>query len=140
MSSRPIPPRPSLEFDRQQAKALLDALHRGDADAAQRFRTHHPRFGPQGAPGGAALHEAQLVIAREYGFASWPGSKQFVEARQLDARERAAALVRAACEGDMWRASMLLEIEPALKRFDLYTACVCGAADHVASVLAHDRL
>jgi hypothetical protein len=95
MSSRPIPPRPSLEFDRQQAKALLDALHRGDADAAQRFRTHHPRFGPQGAPGGAALHEAQLVIAREYGFASWPGSKQFVEARQLDARERAAALSEA---------------------------------------------
>ena len=27
MSSRPIPPRPSLEFDRKQAEALLDALH-----------------------------------------------------------------------------------------------------------------
>jgi Ankyrin repeats (many copies) len=91
MSSRPIPLRPSIEFDRQQAKALLDALQRGDAEAAQRFRTHHPRFGPQGAPRGAALHDAQLVIAREYGFASWPRWKQFVEARQLDARERAAA-------------------------------------------------
>ncbi len=33
MSSRPIPPRPSLEFARKQAKALLDALHSGDADA-----------------------------------------------------------------------------------------------------------
>jgi len=31
MSRRPIPPRPSLELDRKQAKALLDALHSGDA-------------------------------------------------------------------------------------------------------------
>jgi ankyrin repeat protein len=138
MSSRPIPPRPSLEFDRKQAKALLDALHRGDADAAQRFRGHHPRFGPQGAPRGAALHDAQLVIAREYGFASWPRWKQFVEARLLGTSERAADLVRAACESDMRRASILLELEPALERFDFYAACVCGAADHVAGMLAHD--
>ncbi len=138
MSSRPIPPRPSLEFDRKQAKALLDALHRGDTDAAQRFSAHHPRFGPHGAPRGAALHDAHLVIAREYGFASWPRWKQFVEARQLGTSERAAELVRAASQGDMRRVSMLLELEPELERFDLYTACVCGAADHAAGLLARD--
>jgi hypothetical protein len=138
MSSRPIPARPSLEFDRKQAKALLDALHRGDGDAARRFRAHHPRFGPQGAGRGAALHDAQLVVAREYGFASWPRWKQFVEARELDTSARAAELVRAACSGDMRRASMLLEVEPALEHFDLWTACACGAAEHAARLLARD--
>jgi len=121
-----IPLRPSLEFDRQQAKALLDALRRGDSAAARRFREHHPRFGPGGTERGAALHDAQLVIAREYGFASWPRWKQFVEAHGLDARGRAAELVRAACAGDMRRASMLLDLEPELERFDLYAACACG--------------
>jgi hypothetical protein len=79
-----------------------------------------------GTERGAALHDAQLVIAREYGFASWPRWKQFVEARGLDTRGRAAELVRAACAGDMRRASMLLDLEPELERFDLYTACACG--------------
>src|SRR5262245_20478186 len=138
MPSRPIPPRPSLEFDRKQAKTLLDALRRGEPGAARRFRDHHPRFGPGGKASGVALHDAQLVIAREYGFASWPRWKQFVEARQLDTRERAAALVRAACEGDMRRAAMLLDVEPELERHDLYTACACGAAEHVARLLARD--
>src|SRR6059036_1861634 len=114
MPSRPIPPRPSLEFDRKQARALLDAFREGD---------------------GVALHDAQLVIAREYGFPSWPRWKLFVEARQLDTSQRAAALVRAACTGDMRKASVLLAAEPALERFDLYTACVCGAAEHVARLL-----
>jgi hypothetical protein len=57
------------------------------------------------------LHDAQLVIAREYGFASWARWKQFVEARELDTSARAAYLVRAACSGDMRQASMLLEGE-----------------------------
>jgi hypothetical protein len=136
MSSRPIPACPSLEFDRKQAKALLDALHRGDADAALRFRAHHPRFGPLGTGRGAALHDAQLVIAREYGFASWPHWKQFVEARELDTSARAAELVRAACSGDMRRASMLLEVEPALEHFD--SGRRARAAPSAARLLARD--
>jgi hypothetical protein len=135
MSSRPIPPRPSLEFDRKQARALLAALREGDRAAEERFRAHHPRFPAVGVAGSAALHDAQLVIAREYGFSSWSRWKQFVEAEQLDTGQRAAALVRAACAGDMRKASVLLVAEPTLERFDLYTACVCGAAEHVARLL-----
>lgn len=141
MPNRPIPIRPSLEFDRKQARALLDAVRGGDADAVRRFRAHHPRFSagaPPSVAGAAALHDAQLVIAREYGFASWPRWKQFVEARQLDTGERAAELVRAACGGDMRKAFALLGAEPELERLDLYTACVCGAAEHVARLLARD--
>ena len=71
------------------------------------------------------------MIAREYGVASWPRWKQLVEIRQLEARERAALLVRAACAGDMRQASTLLAADPALERFDLYTACVSGADGEV---------
>src|SRR5262249_46596343 len=85
MPSRPIPPRPSLEFDRKQARALLEAVRRGDVGAVERLRTHHPRF-RDSSVAHAALHDAQLVIAREYGVASWPRWKQLVEMRQLEAR------------------------------------------------------
>src|SRR5262245_50961589 len=102
MATKTIPSRPSLEFDRKQAKALLRGVRDGDAGALDRFRAHHPRFragAPQLAAGAIALHDAQLVIAREYGCSSWPRWKQFVEARQLDTAGRAADLARAACEG-----------------------------------------
>jgi hypothetical protein len=90
MATRAIPPRPSLGFDRKQARALLEAARRADPDATARFRANHPGFRP---PAGraittAALHDAQLVVAREYGFASWPRWKHFVETRQLASPDR----------------------------------------------------
>src|SRR4029450_6027043 len=127
MSSRPIPPRPSLEFDRKQARALLAALHEGDRAAEERFCEHHPSFPAVGGAGSAT--------SRGSGVSSGPRWKQFVEAGQLDTGQRAAALVRAACAGDMRKASVLLVAEPTLERFDLYTACVCGAAEQVARLL-----
>jgi hypothetical protein len=141
MAARPIPPRPSLEFDRKQAKSLLDAVRAGDPSALARFRASHPRFHSAAAPDGrglehAALHDAQLVIAREYGFASWPRWKQFVDGRALDSGGRAAALIRAAVTADVRAARALLDAEPALAEHDLYTACVTGAAARVARLLA----
>ncbi len=140
MATRAIPSRPSLEFDRKRARALLEAARRADPEAIARFRAHHPRFRlpTAGAVPAAALHDAQLVIAREYGFASWPRWKHFVESRQLATGERAAALVRAADAGDMRQAEALLAAEPSLHTFDLYTACVCGDAAHVERLLARD--
>src|SRR5262245_17653773 len=134
MSARPIPPRPSLEFDRKQAKALLEAARAGDPATLARFRAHHPRFAG-GAPHDPGLHDAQLVIAREYGFASWARWKQFVETRQLDQAGRAAELVKAAVARDMRKASTLLAAEPSLAEHDLYTACVSGAFGRMERLL-----
>ncbi len=58
----------NLEFLRKQAKVLLGAARAGDPAAAARIRS---------ASGHAinksvTLARAQLVIARETGFASWP--------------------------------------------------------------------
>ncbi len=83
-SVRSIPPRPDLERDRKQAKSLLDAAKRGDPAALGQFKSFHPRFAELAGGEEFALHNAQLVIARQYGFASWPRWKQFVETRRLD--------------------------------------------------------
>ena len=66
---RPLPPRPSLEFEHKEAKALLRRLRAGDPEALARARARHPAID---ASARLRLADAQLVIAREYGFTSWP--------------------------------------------------------------------
>lgn len=128
MASRQIPAQPSLTFDRKRAKRLLRAARAGDAAARAEFVTHHPRFArqPELLAQSVALHDAELVVARQYGFASWPQWKQLVEARLCTRAEQAALLVRAACSNDVRRARVLLEADPTLSTVDLYSACVTG--------------
>jgi ankyrin repeat protein len=70
---RNLPPNPSLDQQKKQAKELLRALRAGDTDARARFRQHLPDK-PR-----LTLADAQLVIAREYGFASWALLKAHIE-------------------------------------------------------------
>src|SRR5689334_24907966 len=66
--------RPSLEQLQKQAKDLLREYRAGDASAIQRFRA-------AGAPERAGiLADAQFVIARENGFATWAKLKHQIEA------------------------------------------------------------
>jgi hypothetical protein len=66
-----LPARPSLEHLKKQAKDLLAALKRGDAEGASRVRDHLPAARTSEDLTGLALYDMQSVIAREYGFASW---------------------------------------------------------------------
>lgn len=76
--SKSLPARPSLEQLKHQAKDLLKSLNAGEPAARKRFHEHHPQ--PSKAGGTAcALSDAQLVIAREYGFSSWAKLKEHVE-------------------------------------------------------------
>jgi hypothetical protein len=63
----PLPARPNLEQYKKQAKELVRLARSGDHGAASRVRKWHPR--PTAT---FALADAQLVIAREHGFESWP--------------------------------------------------------------------
>jgi ankyrin repeat protein len=63
----PLPARPNLEQYKKQAKELVRLARSADPGAAERVRKWHPR--PTVA---FALADAQLVIAREHGFESWP--------------------------------------------------------------------
>lgn len=75
---RALPASPSLEQQKKQARELLDSVRAGDAASLDRARAAHPRFDERRAE--FALSDAQLVLAREYGFASWPKLKAYVEA------------------------------------------------------------
>ena len=83
MPVRPLPPNPSLEHLKYQAKDLLKGIATHDPAAAQRIREFHPRWA-NAADGEIfsatfRLADAQLAIAREYGFASWARLKRRVE-------------------------------------------------------------
>ena len=72
--SASLPTGPSLEQLRKQAKDLLRAHRGGDEAARSRVAAHHPRPGEP-----LKLSGAQLVIAREHGFPSWPRLRAYVE-------------------------------------------------------------
>lgn len=68
---RPLPPSQNLEFERKEAKAFLRRLRAGDPDSVARARAQQPSMDAS-ASTTVKLADAQIVIAREYGFASWP--------------------------------------------------------------------
>jgi ankyrin repeat protein len=84
--SKSLPTRPSLEQLRNQAKDLRKQCLAGDQTAIERIRRIHPNLSAAGG-GELRLHEAQLVIAREYGFASWTKLKEHVESVLLETGE-----------------------------------------------------
>jgi ATP-dependent Clp protease adapter protein ClpS/tetratricopeptide (TPR) repeat protein len=77
-----LPARPDLAQERRRAKDLLKAIRSGDDAAIARFRSHHPRLAdltPGKPTANVKLSDAQWVIAREYGFASWSSLKAHIE-------------------------------------------------------------
>jgi ankyrin repeat protein len=80
---RQLPSRPNLDQLKHQARDLLDAHRTGDEEALRRIRESHPRLARLAdadvRSARFTLSSAQLVIAREYGFASWPQLKDHVE-------------------------------------------------------------
>src|SRR5439155_300073 len=65
-ASKSLPARPSLESLRKQAKKLGRDIAAGDAEAIARAAVHLPHVELP-----LTQRNAQLVIAREYGFAGW---------------------------------------------------------------------
>ena len=60
---------------KRQAKELLDSFRTGDGAANAEVNAHYGAADPDTF----ALHDAQLVLARAYGFASWPKLKAYVD-------------------------------------------------------------
>lgn len=117
--STPLPARPDLEQLRKQAKDLLKSHKSGDPEAQRRFREHHPEFSsasPQNLPAtGASLTDAQLVLAREHGFPSWPKFRDHVESVMLETRNPLELFKQAFHADDAPMIARLLERYPAYK-------------------------
>jgi len=67
MPIRELPAHPSLEHLKKQARQLLRSVLQADSSAVDRFREVQVTY----ATPAARLAQAQLVIAREYGFDNW---------------------------------------------------------------------
>jgi hypothetical protein len=65
----PLPERPSLEQLKKQARLLQRAVRSGHPKALAVVAEHQPG---RAAIGTFSLDSAQFVLARSYGFASWP--------------------------------------------------------------------
>jgi ankyrin repeat protein len=72
----------NLEQQKKQARELLRAIRAGNQDAISCLRRHHSRWTSVDEAivrQLVALHDAQFVLAREQGFASWPKLKAYAE-------------------------------------------------------------
>ena len=109
LPTRLLRDQPDLDQLKRQAKELLEDFRRGNEAAVAEVGTHY-----RGAHAGTfALHDAQLVIARSYGFDSWPKLRAYVDGATV---ARLADAVRAR---DAARVSAMLKLRPELVNMEL---------------------
>jgi hypothetical protein len=109
-ASKSLPARPSLESLRKQAKRLARDIAAGDAGAIARARMQLPDVDLP-----LTQRNAQLVIAREYGYAGWQDLTAEVSQRLGHGLKWAAAQARRVIhDNDVERLKQLLAECPAL--------------------------
>jgi len=137
MTSQHLPERANLEQLKKQAKSLLQGARSQDPSALERFRAVLTRA-PSHPAQAVALHDAQFVIAREYGFKSWNDLREHVEERSLSFSAAVDEFVRCATGGAQARALRLLARHPRIAHANLFTELVLGDAEAVeARLKAH---
>ncbi len=117
--SKSLPARPNLEQLRKQAKDLLKSLKAGDSVAVQRFQENHPTAAKTRTAkihmASIALSDVQLVLAREYGFGSWPKLKEHVESLSHETSDAFELLKQSFHANDAPRLRQLLAHHPEFK-------------------------
>jgi ankyrin repeat protein len=107
--NRPVPTRamrehPDIDQLKRQAKELLERYLSGDPQAAAEVGAHYH----DADPSTFSLHHAQLVLARSYGFLSWPKLKAYVDG------VTAKTFKDAVRKGDLERVRDMLRLRPEL--------------------------
>src|SRR5215472_5215498 len=128
MTTPKLPARPSLESLRKQAKKLARGIAAGDADAIARAHAQLPQ-----AKLPLSQRDAQLVVAREYGFPGWKDLLK--EVKQLLGRGLESAISEARRiihDNDVEGLRQLLAEYPALLSWQ-------GVAEAGATEDDHDR-
>jgi hypothetical protein len=109
LPTRKLREHPDLDQLKRQAKELLEAFRSGNANALAEVNAHYR----DADAANFALHDAQLVLARSYGFDSWPKLKAYVDGTTV---KRLAEAVRS---DDVEQARAILKMRPELVRMDI---------------------
>src|SRR5262249_35694749 len=116
---RQLPSRPNLDQLKHQARDLLNAHRAGDAESLRRIRESHPRQARLAESDVRSarftLTGAHLVIAREYGFVSWPKLKEYVEKAKSQANDPVEELKQAFKSDKAAVVRQILDRHPELK-------------------------
>lgn len=109
-----LPVSPNLVHLKKQAKQLLRDSRVGEAAALRRFQQGLPSARALGLAALSArelrLHDAQSVIAREYGFVSWTELKRYVEWKQSDRTARLKSWLTWVFEGNARQRGLALRM------------------------------
>ena len=108
ISPRRLPDQPNLDQLRKQAKDLLKSYRSGDPEAVAEVG----RFERDPLAARFTLTDAQRVLARAYGFQSWPKLKAFVDGVTI------ARFAEAVNGGDLARVRAMLADRPELVSMD----------------------
>jgi len=154
MPTKSLPRHPSLENYKKQAKDLLKRHQANAPGTLSRLQQFHPRFSEEPKPETPTLRftltDAQLVVAREHGFPSWPKFAARIEAirREHSAlllADPTATFIEAACvqfddhqAGSLEAAQTILAKHPEVATGSIYTAAILGDEATVRRFLAND--
>lgn len=156
MSEKKLPATPNLEQYKKQAKDLVRDRRDGIAGALGLIRRHHPRFHKQPDTqeirnGRFTLTDAQLVIAREYGFESWPKFAKYIETIRLiqsvgSLADPVSAFIEVACvprhsghnSGTLEHAETILSRYPEVAKSNIFTAAILADEPAVLGFLSRD--
>jgi ankyrin repeat protein len=154
MPDRELPARPNLEQYKKQAKDLAEDCGLGVPEALARVQRHHPRFtaiADETSKSRITITDAQLVIAREHGFESWPKFAAHITTLNLERSVAAladpvASFIRAACvpresshnSGTLEEAELILARYPQVARANIHTAAILADDAGVRAFLARD--
>jgi len=127
------PERLDLGQLRRQAKELRDAARRGNAAAAERVARQYR--GP--LQSAVTLAVAQLVIARELGYPSWPKLKAAIDLNASQS-QGVAEFLAASVEGRLREAASIFHADPGIAGRSLRAAAVLGDVQAVREILAAD--
>lgn len=153
MPDRILPARPNLEQYKKQAKELARDCAAGLPAALTRLRRHHLRHRDvkMDLPCSIALADAQLVIAREHNFASWPKFAAHIEKlrmiRSMELLTDPASTFVEVASVDLhgWHATgttdyadMMIARYPKVATANIYAAAVLGDEATVRSFITRD--
>ena len=146
MNAKPLPARPDLDQYKKQAKELLKAYRSANVETIRRVKRNHPRFEKLSEPGFEiskfALADAQLVIAREHGFESWPKFAKRIEVINSElaalANPLSAFIEAAVWHGTLDAADAILVAHPEIAQTSIHAAAILGDDAAVRRLIAAD--